>query len=95
MHNNFKILSEIIYKEKAFSKIVARANEQEIVDQFGRIFPELAKVAEAVKVEKNILYLRVENSVWRSELNIKQDAIIKKIKLNLRQSEVKKIKFIS
>ena len=95
MHNNFKSLSEIIYKEKAFRKIVARANEQEIVDQFGKIFPELEKVAEAVKVEKNILYLRVENSVWRSELNIKQDAIIKKIKLNLSQSEVKKIKFIS
>ena len=95
MHNNFKSLSEIIYKEKAFEKIVARANEQEIGDQFDKIFPELAKVSEAVKVEKNILYLKVENSVWRSELNIKQDAIIKKIKLNLSQSEVKKIKFIS
>ncbi len=95
MHSSFKSLSEIIHKEKAFSKIVARANEQEVIDRFYKIFPELTKVVEAVKVEKKTLYLRVENSVWRSELNLKQDAIIKKIKLNLVKSEIEKIKFIS
>lgn len=95
MHNNFKSLSEIIYKEKAFSKIVTKANEQQVVDSFNKIFPELTKVVEAVKVEKKTLYLRVENSVWRSELNLKQDAIIKKIKLSLEKSEVEKIRFIS
>lgn len=95
MHSNFKSLSEIIYKEKAFSKIVTKANEQQVVERFHKIFPELTTVVEAVKVEKKTLYLRVENSVWRSELNFKQDAIIKKIKLSLEKSEVERIKFIS
>ena len=71
------------------------AGKQDVVDGFTTIFPELAKVAEAVKVEKKVLYLRVENSVWRSELNLKKEAIIKKIKLELKQSEVEHIKFIS
>ena len=95
MPNNFKSISDIIYKDKAFKNIVKKASEQDVVDGFKSIFPELEKVAEAVKVEKKVLYLRVENSVWRSELNLKKEAIVKKIKLELKQSEVEHIKFIS
>ncbi|VAX27721.1 hypothetical protein MNBD_IGNAVI01-2704 [hydrothermal vent metagenome] len=95
MPKDFRSLSDVIYKEKAFKKIVKKANEQEIVEKFGNIFPELKKVAKAVKVEKKTLYLKVENSVWRSELNLKQEAIIKKIKSKLEKSDLERIKFIS
>ena len=73
MHNNFKSLSEIIYKEKAFSKIVARANEQEIVDQFGKIFPELEKVAALVgnsPIEKKLKREVVVSKANFKELNL-------------------------
>jgi len=95
MPKDFKSLSDVIYEEKAFRKIVKKANEQEVVDKFKEIFPELKQVAKAVKVERKILYLKVENSVWRSELNLRQEAIIKKIKTKLEKSELEKIKFIS
>ncbi len=95
MPSGFKSLSEIIYKEKAFSKIVKKANEQKIIEEFGEIFPELKQVAKAVKIEKKTLFLKVENSVWRSELNLKQEAIIKKIKTKIEKTELERIKFIS
>ena len=93
--SNFRSLSDIIYKEKAFNKIVNKVKEQEVVHSFSKIFPELDKVAKAIKVDRKTLFLRVENSVWRSELNLRQDAIIKKIKNRLDKSEIEKIKFIS
>lgn len=95
MPNNFKSLSEIIYKEKAFENIVSRAKEEKIVEEFNNIFPELVNVAAAVKVSNKTLYLRVENSVWRSELNLKQEAIVNKIKKHLTYARIEKIKFIS
>ena len=95
MPNNFRSMSDVIYKEKAFNKIVSKAKEYEVVEKFCNIFPELDSVAIAVKVERKILFLKVENSVWRSELNLRQEAIIKKIKSKLEQSDIEKIKFIS
>ncbi len=95
MPNNFRSLSDIIYKEKAFNKIVNKVREQEVVHSFSKVFPELDNVAKAIKVERKILFLRVENSVWRSELNLRQDAIIKKIKNKLEKADIEKIKFIS
>ena len=95
MPNNFRSLSDIIYKEKAFNKIVNKVREQEVVHSFSKIFPELDNVAKAVKVERKTLFLRVENSVWRSELNLRQGAIIKKIKNKLEKTDIEKIKFIS
>lgn len=95
MSNNFRSLSDVIYKEKVFNKLVSKIKEYEVVDKFSEIFPELDTVAKAIKVNKKTLYLRVENSVWRSELNLRQEAIIKKIKKNLKQADLEKIKFIS
>ena len=95
MPNNFRSLSDVIYNENAFKKIVKKAKEQEVVISFGKIFPELDNVAKAIKMERKTLFLRVENSVWRSELNLKQNAIIKKIKIKLENIDIEKIKFIS
>lgn len=95
MPNSFRSLSDVIYNEKAFNKIVNKAREQDVVRMFNKIFPELDNVAKAIKIDRKTLFLRVENSVWRSELNLRQDAIIKKIKNKLKKTDIEKIKFIS
>lgn len=95
MPNNFRSLSDVIYNEKSFKKIVNKAREQDVVRMFSKIFPDLDTVAKAIKVDRKTLFLKVENSVWRSELNLRQEAIIKKIKSKLKKTEIEKIKFIT
>lgn len=95
MPDNFRSISDVLFKEREFSKIVAKAKEEEIVTKFSEIFPELNAIAKAIKFNRNILFLRVENSVWRSELNLKQQAMISKIKKQFSNIHIEKIKFIS
>lgn len=95
MPDNFRSISDVLFKEREFSKIVAKAKEEEIVTKFSEIFPELNTIAKAIKFNRNILFLRVENSVWRSELNLKQQAMISKIKKQFSNIQIEKIKFIS
>ena len=92
---SFRSISDILFKEKDFRKMVSKAKEEEVVIRFGEIFPELNTIAKAVKFNYGVLYLRVENSVWRSELNLKQTAIISKIKKTIKNISIEKIKFIS
>ena len=95
MPDNFRSISDVLFKEKEFSKIVAKAKEEEIVQKFSEIFPELNEIAKAIKFNRNILFLRVENSVWRSELNLKQQAMISKIEKQFNNIHIDKIKFIA
>ena len=94
MPRNYKSLSDVINKEKEFENIRIKAKEYDVVEKFSEIFPELKKIAEAKRVEKGKLFLRVENSVWRSELNFKQEMIVKKINKFFKEEVIDKIKFI-
>ena len=94
MPSKFKSLSDVINKEAEFDKVRKKAKEYEIVEKFNEIFPELKKIVEAKRVDKGILFLRVENSVWRSELNFKQELMIKKINKFFKEEVINKIKFI-
>ncbi len=94
MPNNFKSISEIIHREKAFSKVIEKSRQQEVIDKFYVIFPELKKIAEVIRVDKEILFLRVENSVWRSELNLNRESLINKLNNQLEDKVINKIKFI-
>ena len=94
-NKSFRSISDILFKEKDFSKMVSKAKEEEVVIKFSEIFPELSSIAKAIKFKNQILFLRVQNSVWRSELNLKQAAIISKIKKNIKDISIEKIKFIS
>ncbi|MBU1680712.1 MAG: DUF721 domain-containing protein [Bacteroidetes bacterium] len=93
MHKSFKSLSEVISKENAFEKVRQKAQEYDVVVSFVKIFPDLQKVAAAVKVEKQTLFLKVENSVWRSELNYKQKEIVDRINGFYKKNVIKAIKF--
>ncbi len=92
---SFRSISDVLFKENDFKKFVSKAKEEEVVIKFGEIFPELSTIAKAVKFNYKTLFLKVENSVWRSELNLKQEAIINKIRKNVKDISIEKIKFIS
>ena len=95
MPNDFKSLPDIIGKEKAFEKVRVAAKEYDVLEKFLEIFPDLKKVAEAVKIEHGVLFLRVENSVWRSELKFRQSSLIEKINKKFNDQIVKSVRFIS
>ena len=94
MPEKFRSIPEVIKEEKAFSAVRRKALEYDIKSEFKNIFPELKSIAKAVKVEKTVLYLHVENSVWRSELNFKKKQIIEKVNSHFGEEVVKYIKFV-
>lgn len=95
MSKKIKSLAEVLDKEKAFEKIRNAAGDYAVVDKFGEIFPEFKNFVFPVKVSNNLLYLRVENSVWKSELNFQKAAIVKKINKYFKKEIIKSIKFTS
>ena len=94
MHNGFKNINEIISGEKDFDKFRNAISELEVIEKFFEIFPEFKKVIDPVKVSKSVLFLRVDNSVWRSEINFRKELLIKKINNHFKKDLVKSIKFI-
>jgi len=94
MPKDFKSLPEILGKEKAFENVRKAAKEYDVLEKFDEIFPDLKKVAEAVKIEKGILFLRVENSVWRSELKFREVEIIDLINKFYKEERITQIRFI-
>jgi|SRR3989339_1457317 len=77
--SSFRTLDDVLNKEAEFTNLRESLKNYNIVDEFEKIFPELKPIAQAVKVEKQILFLRVENSVWKSELNLRKNLIAEKI----------------
>ena len=92
--SSFKSLDDIIDQEKDFETIRETIKNYSVVEDFGKIFPELKKIAEVKKVEKRILFLRVENSVWKSELNFQKSKLIEKINNYYKEQVIKTIKFL-
>lgn len=95
MDNSFKSLSEILSSSNEFDKFRKAARENDVIDKFFEIVPGLKGVAEPVKLERKILFLKVENSVWRSELNLKQKFLTAKINRFFDEDLIQNIKFIS
>jgi Dna[CI] antecedent, DciA len=93
MDKGFIKLSDIINTRSEFEGLRKKIKETEVVDGFLEIFPDLAKVAIALKVDKNILFLKVENSVWRSELKFSESVIVGKINTFFKEERIKYIKF--
>lgn len=95
MHKGFISLGEAIEKEPSLGKIRNSIKDYDVVTNFYEIFKDFEKIAVPVKVKNKILFLRVENSVWRSELKFKEQNIIEKINKYLKEERIKKIKFVS
>ena len=91
----FVSVGDIIDTEKDFKNFRSLIEENKILNTFIKIFPDLKKIAKPVKIEKKILYLRVDNSIWRSELHIRQQIFIDKLNEYYKRSIIKAIKFVS
>lgn len=94
MHNGFISLAEALEKEPSLSKLRNSIKDSDIIVKFYEIFNDFEKIAEPIKVKNKVLFLRVENSVWRSELKFKEQAIIEKINKFVKEERIKKIKFV-
>jgi len=90
----FVKLSDIINTKSEFEGLSKRIKETEVLDGFIEIFPNLGKVAKVMKVDKKTLFLKVENSVWRSELKFSESVIIEKINKFFKEERIKFIKFL-
>lgn len=94
MHNGFMSLSEVFNSDPALAKVRKIVKESDVTIDFGNIFPDLEKVAQAVKVENMILFLRVENAAWRNELKFKENVIVEKINNYFQETRINRVKFI-
>lgn len=92
--NSFRSINEVLYKEKEFEKLCVSLKNYNIADEFEKIFPDLKIIAKAIKVEKEVLFLKVENSVWKSELNFQKTLIMEKINTYFNEAVIKSIKFL-
>jgi hypothetical protein len=93
MPNGFKSIKDVFNNDPALKKIRAIVNENDVVNDFEKIFPELVKVAKAKNVQSKIITLKVENAAWRSELKFKEKEIIEKINSFYSEERITKIKF--
>jgi len=93
MDKGFLKLSDIIKNEPGLKGFRNTMNDLEVLDKFAELFPDLKKIARVSKVERKILFLKVENSVWRSELKFRESVIIDKINSFFGEERIKQIKF--
>ncbi len=93
MPEGFKSIKEIFNTDPALKDLKNYINENDIVNDFEKIFPEFKKVAKAKVVQKKIITLKVDNAAWRSELKFKEKEIIEKINAFYNEERILNIKF--
>lgn len=94
MPDGFKSLADIFNKEPGFAGLRKIIGESDVIAEFCKVFPDLDKVARAIKVEKKTLYLKVENAAWRNELKFREETIVNKINKYFNEERINKIKFV-
>ncbi len=92
--SSFKSLFEVINEEKQFTNLREATKNFDVVEKFEIVFPELKNIAEAKKVFNKVLFLKVENSVWKSELNLRKNIIAERINSAFGEEVIKTIKFL-
>lgn len=95
MPDGFKSLADIINKEPGFAGLRKIIGESDVVADFHKVFPDLEKIAKAIKIEKKTLYLKVENAAWRNELKFREETIVNGINKYFNENRIYKIKFVS
>lgn len=95
MPEGFHKISEVFNNEPGLARIRKVIKQSDIVNDFEDIFPDLVKIAEAVKSDKNCIYLRVHNAAWRSELKFREQQIVKKVNNFYKEERIKYVRFVS
>lgn len=93
LNKEYKSIYEIIKDSAELNVIKQTADEYAVVNRFEEIFPELSKVAKPEKIESGFLTIKVDNSVWRSELLYQKENLINKINSFFNKKIVTNIKF--
>lgn len=93
MPEGFQSIKEILQKEPGLKQIRQIISDNDVVNDFDKIFPEFKKIVKATKIYKGCLTLKAENPAWRSELKFKETEIIKKINAFYNEQRINKIKF--
>jgi hypothetical protein len=95
MNESFHSLSQIITEDSKFKRVRELIWNDEIMSKFFLIFPDLMNHVMPDKVAKSTLYLKVENSVLRSELKFHDVEMIAKINAFFNEERIHKIRFFS
>lgn len=94
LFKSIKSIDEIFESDNELSRFKEAIKNYEVLEEFENIFPDLAKVAKAKKIEKKVLFIKVEDSTWRNELRLNQSIIIEKINKHYKKEIVKYLKFL-
>lgn len=93
MSDGFKSIKDVFNTDPALRKIKAVISENDVVNDFDKIFPEFKKVVQAKKTQNSAITLKVENAAWRKELKFKEKEIIEKINSYYGEERITKIIF--
>ena len=75
--------------------IKSALNQERAIILWGAVVGEVVfNVAKAEKIESGTLTVRVETSVWRQELHMQKEEIIKKINKKIGTTAIRDIRFI-
>lgn len=94
MLSDYKTVKEIINDSDEFKKFRTAVEGYEVLAKIPEIFPELNAFLNAKKVEGKTLFIRVNNSVMRSELSLNRNKIIDKINKHFNKKIIENIRFI-
>ena len=80
-----------LFRELGIDKAI---EQNQAVTRWAEITGErIAQVSQAVKIEKGVLYVKVNSPVWRNELVFMKHNLIENINQTLKKTIVKDIKF--
>ena len=72
-----------------------KLEEQKVLDVWPDLVGEtIAQVTQAQRVEAGVLYVKVENAVWRNELALQKEKILGMVRERTGTKRVKDIRFI-
>lgn len=81
------LLKDILQADKSLKKLNAVLLWEDVVDK------KIKKHTKAIKLQKNVLYVSVQNSIWAQELGFYKTDFIFKINQRAGEQLVKDIRF--
>lgn len=89
-----KSISQAISELTQAFGIQSKLQQYEAVNQWAAVVgTRIAEQAEAVRIEKGVLVVRVKTAVWRNELNLRKQEIIERLNRAVKSDVVKDIRF--
>lgn len=94
MVEGFKSIGQVISDDSSFDKLRSVVKDSYATAVFNEIFSKSAGFIEAVSCDNGVLTVKVDSSVFKTELKVKQSEIINEINKKLSDDIVKSLKVI-